>query len=877
MRTIINGNSVPLKWFFVDAVTGTDFDFNHAEVKLTLYSCNYKKELGCSINGNVLETTLPSYLPVGVYSMECTYWIGLGAKRANVIIHEAFQVSRNTAVQPIVNELEFTSIATPIFTTKIATVEYVTEKRYKELDASESLGRRTIYVVKSESGAETIYLYNKELGGEAYLPDEEDITLAEKTEEVENEFGELVEQTSMVYKFKDRDTSKGKGYVILRTEKSLVEQMVQENTIYEVRYDFDLGGETLEVPANCVLRFNGGSFRNGIITGDKTMIQTSNVTIFGDSLNPNGSWDIPEVYPEWFGAHGIDKDNAPQIQSALDFSKYTSGRTTKITNNLSIASPIKLHSYTNLIGREDMWSYNNPTIIMTTESSALELVPSSDNSCRVVVKGLNFKGKNHSGYGIFTTAKTGNLDIAQSLFSGVYCYGFDKGLFLNTCQGSGFFFNVIQNCYFTDNNIGIHIKANNGSNYQPWANYNRIVGCSVSRNRVGAIWFDGYRTTESILIDHCDIESNSINCTSALYAEYGGCFAFKFPSIDCSLTVSNSYIENNIPIVDGSLPSDDLDTSAMFVGDCKLNAYNNFITGYRRLVLTTSAKINFHDNRWGSEYGNTAISALIKFNFRQWGMEFSDLRFHESINRAYSMNTTNLYEVVYPVDAAEYSTYFKVDVDCNQFGRFKYDGKQHWYTDRIYVSTNGTSYGTGLTKNDPINSLYTVLEHVYQNRINSNNGLTIQLLTDISYNDYGNNHIGLVDGMTIVGSTLTLLNEHGITCKSGNIRVYSNIKFGDSCMQSFAFLNHNVTMYLEGNTISGLSQDKSLTFNEGDYYYYPSAKGCGIYLRRVTLQGSYTNGQKIYWDSSKSSPEVYFAHNNCTYPDYVSFDTRKNT
>lgn len=696
------------------------------------------------------------------------------------------------------------------------------------------------------------------------VPDEEDITAIE-SEDIK------------ILKLKNRDNTKGKGYIILRTEEPIFEQLTQENTIYEIRYDFDLGGETLEVPSGCILSFNGGNFRNGTLTGNKTSLLSSITTIFGENLNLDGAWDIAEVYPEWFGAEGTVNDNTKAIQAALNFANKTSGRTIKLVNSLSIASPIKLHSYTNLIGREDMWSYNNPTIIMTTESSALELVPANDNSCRVVIKGVNFKGKNHSGYGIFTTAKTENLDIAQSLFSGVYCYGFDKGLFLNTSQGSGFFFNVIQNCYFTDNNIGIHIKANNGSGYQPWANYNRIVGCSVSRNRVGAIWFDGYRTTESILIDHCDIESNSINCTSALYAEYGGCFAFKFPSIDCSLTVSNSYIENNIPIVDGSLPSDDLDTSAMFVGAFKLNAYNNFITGYRRLVLTTSAKINFHDNRWGSEYGNTAISALIKFNFRQWGMEFSDLRFYESINRAYSMNTTNLYEVVYPVDAAEYSTYFKVDVDCNQFGRFKYDGKQHWYTDRIYVSADGTSYGTGLTKNDPIKSLYTVLEHVYQNRISSNNGLTIQLLTDISYNDYGNNHIGLADGMTIVGGKLILLNEHGITCKSGNIRVYSNIELGDSCMQSFAFLNHNVTIYLEGNTISGLSQDKSLTFNEDDYYYYPSAKGCGIYLRRVTLEGSFSNGQKIYWDSSKTSPEVYFARNNCTHPDYISFDTRKNT
>lgn len=342
MRTIINGNSVPLKWFFIDAVTGTDFDFNHAEVKLTLYSCNYKKELGCSINGNILETTLPSYLPVGVYSMECTYWIGLGAKRANVIIHEAFQVSRNTAVQPIVNELEFTSIATPIFTTKIATVEYVTEKRYKELEASESLGRCTIYVVKSESGAETMYLYNKVLGGEAYLPDEEDITLAEKTEEVENEFGELVEQTSMVYKFKDRDTNKGKGYIILRTEKSIYEQMVQENTIYEVRYNFDLLGNTLNVPSNSTLLFNGGMLFNGGIYGIDTSIQASSVKIFS-SVTLNGRFSVQEFDACWFGVNYNLSNNASHIKSAIDsvpsysVIKFSKNNICKCTSNVGVS------------------------------------------------------------------------------------------------------------------------------------------------------------------------------------------------------------------------------------------------------------------------------------------------------------------------------------------------------------------------------------------------------------------------------------------------------------------------------------------------------------------------------------------------------------
>ncbi len=40
------------------------------------------------------------------------------------------------------------------------------------------------------------------------------------------------------------------------------------NTIYVVRHDYDLGGETIEIPRNSVIDFNGGSFSNGTLTGE---------------------------------------------------------------------------------------------------------------------------------------------------------------------------------------------------------------------------------------------------------------------------------------------------------------------------------------------------------------------------------------------------------------------------------------------------------------------------------------------------------------------------------------------------------------------------------------------------------------------------------
>lgn len=51
--------------------------------------------------------------------------------------------------------------------------------------------------------------------------------------------------------------------------------MHQPNTIYEIRYDFDLDGAALEMPDNCTLKFAGGMLKNGNICSNFTKFQGS--------------------------------------------------------------------------------------------------------------------------------------------------------------------------------------------------------------------------------------------------------------------------------------------------------------------------------------------------------------------------------------------------------------------------------------------------------------------------------------------------------------------------------------------------------------------------------------------------------------------------
>ena len=95
-------------------------------------------------------------------------------------------------------------------------------------------------------------------------------------------------------KLKDREVDaakfQSKGYAILRKNLRLVNGVVkniltqdminQPNVIYEIRYDFDLNGKTLELPENCTLKFEGGSIGNGNIIGNNTSILAALTRIF---------------------------------------------------------------------------------------------------------------------------------------------------------------------------------------------------------------------------------------------------------------------------------------------------------------------------------------------------------------------------------------------------------------------------------------------------------------------------------------------------------------------------------------------------------------------------------------------------------------------
>lgn len=97
---------------------------------------------------------------------------------------------------------------------------------------------------------------------------------------------DITSDSNNLLKLKDRLPLNGMGYVILRKDKTLAEQLTQTNTIYEVRYDFNVGGETITFPTDSTVKFVGGSISNaaitiheGVLVKDGVFLQHGRITL----------------------------------------------------------------------------------------------------------------------------------------------------------------------------------------------------------------------------------------------------------------------------------------------------------------------------------------------------------------------------------------------------------------------------------------------------------------------------------------------------------------------------------------------------------------------------------------------------------------------
>ena len=130
----------------------------------------------------------------------------------------------------------------------------------------------------------------------------------------------------------------------------------QSNTIYEIRYDFDLNGVNLALPNYSTLKFCGGSLKNGSLNLYKCNIQAPKQNQIFDNVIISST----TIYPEWFGAKGDassdDSDVFNYIGNLYVNIKLQPGKTYILKKNVKIiqsGTSFYIPNYTTIKASDD--------------------------------------------------------------------------------------------------------------------------------------------------------------------------------------------------------------------------------------------------------------------------------------------------------------------------------------------------------------------------------------------------------------------------------------------------------------------------------------------------------------------------------------------
>jgi hypothetical protein len=206
----------------------------------------------------------------------------------------------------------------------------------------------------------------------------------------------------------DRTATDGMGYVVLEKGKSFAEQVTQENTIYEIRYEFDLGGgaNPIQIHAGCVLKFEGGSLKNGTIKGTNTVL--SGVSISVDKMSGSFACDIRSSYSSMTCDHSkLAMLLALGVNKVIIDEDYTIGSGTEIQTTIPY-----------IIGE-------GATFDIKTDLTRSLIYATSASE----IKGLSFNHNRHGAQSSLFVVNKGDLKVSDISVSNIHTpYEYPAGI-----------------------------------------------------------------------------------------------------------------------------------------------------------------------------------------------------------------------------------------------------------------------------------------------------------------------------------------------------------------------------------------------------------------------------------------------------------------
>lgn len=354
-------------------------------------------------------------------------------------------------------------------------------------------------------------------------PDDEDLHSVEKSADLH------------VLQFADKEYNasafSGLGRVYLRknisSNKNILTQamMSKTNTRYIIQYDYDLDGETITVPEGCILEFEGGSIQNGTLVGNYTAIKSALRTIFVGNIALEGTYNVPEAYPEWFGAIGDGaNDDYLYIKKALD-----SFEVVKLSHSYYISNTLSIDYNHTLKGRDKKHSI----IVLKSDIDAI-IVYRGSNLCNLRVK-IDNETYSHSAVTLSDGGNgsdfsyIGNIEIAMTQPSGLMCSENSIGVYICSSFAKGLYFNKIDRVDVRFARVAFYAYAGKEEdNSTCYINSNfvtccRSFGCGTAiKTRVK----NGYSEIKGNVFDvnhqnHVDLVSDYLIYDMATNYEYG--------------------------------------------------------------------------------------------------------------------------------------------------------------------------------------------------------------------------------------------------------------------------------------------------------------------------------------------------------------------
>lgn len=271
------------------------------------------------------------------------------------------------------------------------------------------------------------------------------------------------------------------------------QMMTKENTIYIIQYDYSLNFQTITIPDNSVLLFEGGSISSGTINFTNTLLEGNpNIT-----TSISGTLRNNIVKPEWFGAKGDGVTNdSVALQSILDLNSTTG-------NGYKIELGAKTYKVNVTVSKHfDIEGCGLQETILVANDTTKPIITNTFANLGwhwCTIRGVKFQGGTTPvgiGMSFSIPNDTTFVDVGRVVIDACEFDGLDKAIYKN----NGNIGVVLKECTLLRNNYAWYAQDSYRAGFteREYAGYDYFLRCYFALNNVGIAVYD--RAVEQILI-----------------------------------------------------------------------------------------------------------------------------------------------------------------------------------------------------------------------------------------------------------------------------------------------------------------------------------------------------------------------------------------